>query len=446
MTSRTTSTKAARQRALVLLPLISARHTASRALRSSDLRLREASGLATALDLEVVGAEAFPLRRFDPGSYIGSGRVEALAARVASEKIDVLVVDAGLSPVQQRNLEQETRAKVIDRTGLILEIFGRRARTREGRLQVELARLDYERSRLVRTWTHLERQRGGLGKTGGPGERQIELDRRMIAQRVDKLKLELEEVRRTRGLQRRARNRAGYPAVVLVGYTNAGKSSLFNRLTEAGVLAKDMPFATLDPTARLVRLPSGRSVVMSDTVGFITDLPTELVASFRATLEEVTAADLLIHVRDIAHQETEAQRQDVLAVLAQLAEGVKGPQPHILEAWNKVDLLTPDQLVARSARAPSEIAAVAISAQTGVGIDHLLEAIEQLAFGALRLLTVRLDPTDGAGIAELSARGRVVERCMDEDGMLSVTMELPADYAAALEAQERLAIKPPAAE
>jgi GTPase len=429
VTNRTTSTQAARQRALVLLPLVASRPASGAARRDPELRLAEAAGLAEALDLEVVGAEVFPLRRFDPGKFVGHGRAEGLKARVEADSIDVIIIDAALTPVQQRNLERETHAKIVDRTGLILEIFGRRARTKEGRLQVELARLGYERSRLVRTWTHLERQRGGLGKTGGPGETQIELDRRMIAQRIEKLKGELEDVRRTRGLQRRARRRAGYPAIVLVGYTNAGKSSLFNRLTEAGVLAKDMPFATLDPTARLVRLPSGRSVVMSDTVGFITDLPTELVASFRATLEEVTAADVLVDVRDIAHPETDAQRDDVLDVLAQLSEGSDAPRPQIIEAWNKIDLLAPEQLAARMTRAPSEAAAVAISAQTGVGIEQLLEAIDRLAFGALRLVTLRLDPADGAAIAHLSTIGRVVEKRATDDGAIIVTVELPARLA-----------------
>lgn len=414
----------------MLLPLTTGRLATGGGPRSPDLRLEEAAGLAEALDLEVIAAEAFPLRRFDPGTLIGSGRVATLTERVEAEHLDVLIIDAALSPVQQRNLEQQTHAKVVDRTGLILEIFGRRARTREGRLQVELARLGYERSRLVRTWTHLERQRGGLGKTGGPGETQIELDRRIIAQRIDKLKLELEDVRRTRGLQRRARRRAGYPAVVLVGYTNAGKSSLFNRLTEAGVLARQMPFATLDPTARLVRLPSGRSVVLSDTVGFITDLPTELIASFRATLEEVTSADVLVHVRDIAHLETDAQRDDVLGVLAQLNADVDGPQPQIIEAWNKTDLLAPEQRVARLARAPAETAAIAISAHTGEGMELLLETIDRLAFGAMRLVTILLDPADGAAIAELSARGKVLRQDMTEDGMLAVAVELPAAIAA----------------
>lgn len=434
MTTRATSTAAvAQQRALVLLPIVAGGPATEPTLRDPVLRLQEASGLAEALDLEVAGAESFPLRRYDPGLFVGRGRAEALKARVAEEKLDVIIVDASLSPVQQRNLEREVLAKVIDRTGLILEIFGRRARTREGKLQVELARLGYERSRLVRTWTHLERQRGGLGKTGGPGETQIELDRRQIAQRIDKLKLEIEDVRRTRGLQRRARRRAGYPAVVLVGYTNAGKSSLFNRLTNAGVLAKDMPFATLDPTARLVRLPSGRSVMMSDTVGFITDLPTELVAAFRATLEEVTAADVLIHVRDIAHPESDAQRDDVLDVLTQLSKGALSPTPVMVEAWNKIDLLAPEQLTARLTRAPAESHAIAISAQSGAGFDELLALIDRLAFGAMRLMTLKLDPSDGAGIAELGARGQIVEQKLDAEGMLEVTVELPASFAAAWE-------------
>ncbi|MBL8560180.1 MAG: GTPase HflX [Hyphomonadaceae bacterium] len=433
MTTRTTSTAAARQRALVLLPLHTARVSSDTAARDPALRLEEAAGLAEALDLDVLAAETFPMRRFDPGLYLGRGRAEALKVRAESEGIDVIIIDAALTPVQQRNLERETLAKVIDRTGLILEIFGRRARSREGKLQVELARLGYERSRLVRTWTHLERQRGGLSKTGGPGETQIELDRRQIAQRIDKLKLELEDVRRTRALQRRARRRAGYPAVVLVGYTNAGKSSLFNRLTDAGVLAKDMPFATLDPTARLVRLPSGRSVMMSDTVGFITDLPTELVASFRATLEEVIAADVLVHVRDIAHPETDAQRDDVTDVLTQLSERSDAPAPRMIEAWNKIDLLTPEQLAARLTRAPAEAHAVAISAQTGDGVAALLEAIDRVAFGSMRLVTLHMDPADGAGVAELAARGKVLEQSLGEDGLLQITVELPAAYAAAYE-------------
>ncbi len=420
------TTAAARQKAVVLLPLV------RDLVRDPALRLAEACGLAEALDLEVVRSEVLPVRRIAPGSFLGQGRVEALKDEVAAQGIAIVVLDTTLSPVQQRNLETGIGAKVIDRTGLILEIFGRRARTREGAVQVELARLAYERSRLVRTWTHLERQRGGLGKTGGPGETQIELDRRLIAQRIDKLKLELEEVRRTRGLQRRARRRAGLPAVVLVGYTNAGKSSLFNRLTAAGVFAKDMPFATLDPTARIVKLAAGRSVILSDTVGFITDLPTELVAAFRATLEEVTAADVLVHVRDIAHPETDSQRADVLAILAQLGDA-DARKPPVIEAWNKIDMLAPEQAQARRTRAESQGDATVISAQTGEGVDALLDAIDRLAFGATRLVTLSLDPADGRAHAALSARGRVHEEHMDDAGRLIVTVELPAEAAAAME-------------
>ena len=422
---KTRATEPARQRALVYLPLAQGER------RDAALRLAEARGLAEALDLEVVDAQAAPLRRIAPGAYLGAGRIEALKTQVEVDNLDVIVIDTQLSPVQQRNLETGTGAKVIDRTGLILEIFGRRARTREGIVQVELARLGYERSRLVRTWTHLERQRGGLGKTGGPGERQLELDRRLIAQRIDKLKLDLEDVRRTRGLQRSARKRAGLPAVVLVGYTNAGKSSLFNRLTEAGVLAKDMPFATLDPTARLVKLPSGRAVILSDTVGFITDLPTELVAAFRATLEEVTSADVLVHVRDIAHPETDAQAEDVRTILAQLGER-GAASPRLIEAWNKIDLLSPDQAAARRARADGDV--VAISATTGEGVEALLAVIDRLAFGATRMVTMRLDPADGRARAALAAKGRVHEEHIDEtDGALVVTVELPVGTAAAME-------------
>ncbi|MCA3696555.1 GTPase HflX, partial [Aquidulcibacter sp.] len=281
------------QRALVIHPL---RSDAS-ASRDPDLRLIEACGLAEALDLEVADARLEPLRQVRPGAYFGTGKIEELKAHCEELKVDVLILDDQMSPVQQRNLEKELQVKVVDRTGLILEIFARRARTREGRLQVELARLSYEKSRLVKTWTHLERQRGGTGKTGGPGERQIELDRRMIADKILKLKKELEEVKRTRALQRASRKRVPYPVIALVGYTNAGKSTLFNRAASADVLAKDMPFATLDTTLRAVRTPTGRDVILSDTVGFITDLPTELVAAFRATLEEVAQADLLVHVR-----------------------------------------------------------------------------------------------------------------------------------------------------
>jgi GTP-binding protein HflX len=433
------ATAAPREWALVLHPV-----PEGRGERDCDHRLAEAAGLARALDFDVAEASSVRVRKITPGAYFGAGRVETLKGAIAAKQISVVVVDAALSPVQQRNLEKAWNAKVIDRTGLILEIFGRRARTHEGRLQVELARLAYERSRLVRTWTHLERQRGGLGKTGGPGETQIELDRRLIADRIVRLKRELEDVRRTRAMARRARARAGLPSVVLVGYTNAGKSSLFNRLTRAGVLARDMPFATLDPTARLVRLPSGRGAIFSDTVGFITDLPTELIAAFRATLEAVSEADLLVHVRDIAHPQSEAQREDVLNVLAQLDKS--RPLPPILEAWNKIDLLDPARRAARLARAAATEAKppIPISALTGEGTEALLAAVDSAAFAAQRIVALRLDPADGRLRAWIAARGRVLEERIDPDGRIALTAELSGDDAARLDpaliaAPERLA-------
>lgn len=413
-----------RERAIVLHPQVAGAFAA----RDPLLRLEEAAGLAEALDLDVADRRLVPVRRAQPGTFFGSGRVEALKAELAAAEAGVLIVDGALSPVQQRNLERAVQAKVVDRTGLILEIFGRRARTREGRLQVELARQGYERSRLVRTWTHLERQRGGLGKTGGPGETQLELDRRMIAARIDKLKAELEDVRRTRGLQRAARRRAGYPTVALVGYTNAGKSTLFNRLTEAGVLAKNMPFATLDPTARLVRAPSGRNVILSDTVGFITDLPLELVAAFRATLEEVTEADLLLHVRDIAHVETDAQRDDVLHVLAQLREEAGPSEQPIIEVWNKIDLLPDAVRAARLQRARGEVVAPA-SAMTGEGVEALLALVDRMAHGPTQTIQVSLDPAEGRLRAEIAAKGRILEESLDEEGRLRIIAEMTAEAA-----------------
>lgn len=401
------------------------------------MRLAEARGLAEALDLDVARAETAPLRRTHPGTLFGAGRIEALKAAAEEEEAGVIVIDHDVSPVQQRNLEKALNVKVIDRTGLILEIFGRRAQTREGRLQVELARLGYEKSRLVRTWTHLERQRGGLGNIGGPGETQLETDRRLIDGRIIKLKRDLEEVRRTRGLQRSARRRAGLPAIVLVGYTNAGKSSLFNRLTAAGVLAKDMPFATLDPTSRLVKLPSGSQVVMADTVGFISDLPTELVAAFRATLEAVTEADVLIHVRDVAHPETEKQNKDVETVLSRLAKDAEMPRPPLIEIWNKIDLLDVERRAARADRAKHS-GAIMVSALTGEGVPALLEAIDHAAYGHRQIVDVTLDLADGAERAWIAAHGRILEEYSD-DGILRVKAELPASDAARLMQRHRLA-------
>lgn len=402
-------------------------------LRGCEARLLEARGLAEALDLRVIEGVVVPVRRITPGSYLGAGRIDALKDAVLAHEIQVVVVDAALTPVQQRNLESTLAAKVVDRTGLILEIFGRRAQTREGRLQVELARLDYERSRLVRTWTHLERQRGGLGKTGGPGETQLELDRRQIGARIDRLKSELEEVRRTRGLQRRARARSGLPAVVLVGYTNSGKSTLFNRLTDAGVLAKDMLFATLDPTVRAVRLPQGGSFALSDTVGFISDLPTDLVAAFRATLEAAAEADLLIHVRDCAHDDSAAQAADVQGVLEQVfAEA--NLRPRMIEVLNKIDLLAPEVRQARLARSETG-ASVALSAQSGEGMDALFEAIDVAVFGSRQTVCVEVAAGDGRTRAWIGAHGRILTEVMLENGSALITAQLPAEKAAQLVAR-----------
>jgi GTPase len=354
--------------------------------------------------------------------------VEALGREVEALGASVVVVDDALTPVQQRNLEKAWNAKVIDRTGLILEIFARRARTREGKLQVELARLAYERSRLVRTWTHLERQRGGFGFLGGPGESQIEADRRLLSDRMVKLRRELEEVRRTRTLHRSARGRVPYPTVALVGYTNAGKSTLFNRLTEGGVLAQDMLFATLDPTLRTLKLPDGRPAILSDTVGFISDLPHELVAAFRATLEEVEEANVILHVRDISSPETAAEAKDVETVLAEL--GVDANPERIIEVWNKFDQVPPDDrevLAARARRAGETGApeAVTVSALTGEGCEALLRAVAARVDTA-EPLDVDLDAGEGEALAWLYRNGRVVARDEGEDGALHLSVRLDA--------------------
>jgi GTP-binding protein HflX len=392
--------------------------------RDPAARLEEAAGLALALDLEVRETLVVTLRKLTPATLFGTGKVEEIAATVRACEADVVIVDDALTPVQQRNLEKAWQVKVMDRTGLILEIFARRARTREGRLQVELARLTYERSRLVRTWTHLERQRGGFGVMGGPGETQIETDRRLIADKIGKLKRELVEVRRTRTLQRSARRRVPFPSVALVGYTNAGKSTLFNRLTEAKVLAEDMLFATLDPTLRSLKLPDGRPAILSDTVGFISDLPHELVEAFRATLEEVREADVVLHVRDIASEETQAQAADVRAVLERLE--VDMDERRILEVWNKADLLPESdraELVrdARRAHPP----AVVVSAVTGEGIDALLAAVSGMVDEAPPV-DVLAPPGEGAAIAWLYSHGRVIERTEDDDGAVRLSVSLTA--------------------
>ena len=417
---------AARTRTLVVCPYSTSRGAAAERLRarSPEARRDEAVGLARAIDLAVVDSALAPLSEIRPATYLGKGKVAEFAQRVEADAIDLVAMDCALSPVQQRNLEREFKAKVIDRTGLILEIFGRRARTAEGALQVELAHLDYQKSRLVRSWTHLERQRGGFGFLGGPGETQIETDRRLIEERMVRIERDLDKVKKTRALHRASRADVPYPIVALVGYTNAGKSTLFNRLTRAEVAAADMLFATLDPTMRLIKFPHGGAAILSDTVGFISDLPTMLISAFRATLEEVRAADVIVHVRDIAHADSDAQAKDVEAILAEL--GVAGAAEKLIEAWNKLDQLDAPHRAAL-ALGQGEGAPIAVSALTGEGLEALLQAIETRLARGRSLIDLDLEASDGQGLHWLYENAEVMARRNDEDGGVRVTVRVPAD-------------------
>ena len=422
--------RAARTRALVATPVVNrGRQGSPGAERAPEARLQEAVGLAEAIDLDVVESRLAPLSEIRPATFLGKGKVAELADIVQASEAELVVMDTALSPVQQRNLERELKAKVLDRTGLILEIFGQRARTKEGVLQVEHAHLTWQKSRLVRSWTHLERQRGGFGFLGGPGETQIEADRRVIGERLLKIERELEQVKRTRGLHRAGRKRVPYPIVALVGYTNAGKSTLFNRLTRAEVTAADMLFATLDPTLRQIVLPHGSHAILSDTVGFISELPTQLVAAFRATLEEVLEADVILHVRDVSHDDAEAQGADVAAVLADL-----GIDPvtdrRLIEVWNKIDRLEPgarEVLAATATRRPAQERPVMVSALTGEGERALLSAVEGLLSAGRKTLVVTLDPTDGAGENWLHERCDVMNRDVTEAGAVRLTVRIEPD-------------------
>ena len=402
--------------------------------RSAEARVEEAEGLAEAIGIDVVASRPLRVRTVRPATLLGKGQVEEIAELAKEQGAALLIVDAALTPIQQKNLEDEAGTKVIDRTGLILEIFGERAATAEGRLQVELAHLDYQAGRLVRSWTHLERQRGGFGFLGGPGETQIEADRRLIRERMAKIRRELDQVKRTRGLHRDRRQRAPWPVVALVGYTNAGKSTLFNRLTGEAVFAENLLFATLDPTMRDIKLPGFDKVILSDTVGFVSDLPTELIAAFRATLEEVREADLLVHVRNMAHPDREAQRDDVDDVLTSLGLGEEDAPPRI-EAWNKVDLLSAEERGRLVEEAKRREDVVPISAVSGEGLDALRERMAECLRRNERVHEVRLPVSAGEKIAWLHARGEVLEQTLDHDEM-QLSVRLSPDNWARFQAME----------